>query len=162
MSYYPDSRHCSARSVRPLCANRRCCPSAFSVEGEWLFAPSTGLHAVEGWSETSPPLVSHWPRALPRFRSCPVALGAGLSDRPVRIIVGFTAGGNFDLTARLIGQWLSQRLGQQFVVENRPGAGSNIATEAVVRAPADGTRCCSAVRLTQSIRRSTKSSVSTS
>jgi tripartite-type tricarboxylate transporter receptor subunit TctC len=59
-------------------------------------------------------------------------------SRPVRIIVGFTAGGNFDLTARLIGQWLSQRLGQQFVVENRPGAGTNIATEAVVRASADG------------------------
>jgi len=56
----------------------------------------------------------------------------------VRIIVGFTAGGNFDLTARLIGQWLSQRLGQQFIVENRPGAGTNIATEAVARAPADG------------------------
>ena len=58
--------------------------------------------------------------------------------RPVRIIVGFTAGGAFDITARLIGQWLSQRLGQQFIVENRPGAGTNIATEAVVRAPADG------------------------
>jgi len=58
--------------------------------------------------------------------------------RPVRIIVGFTAGGNFDLTARLIGQWLSQRLGQQFIVENRPGAGTNIATEAVARAQADG------------------------
>jgi tripartite-type tricarboxylate transporter receptor subunit TctC len=56
----------------------------------------------------------------------------------VRIIVGFTAGGNFDLTARLISQWLSQRLGQQFIVENRPGAGTNIATEVVVRAPADG------------------------
>jgi tripartite-type tricarboxylate transporter receptor subunit TctC len=59
-------------------------------------------------------------------------------SRPVRIIVGFTAGGNFDLTARLISQWLSQRLGQQFIVENRPGASTNIATEAVVRAPADG------------------------
>jgi tripartite-type tricarboxylate transporter receptor subunit TctC len=62
----------------------------------------------------------------------------GYPTRPVRIIVGFTAGGNFDLTARLISQWLSQRLGQQFIVENRPGAGTNIATEAVVRAPADG------------------------
>jgi tripartite-type tricarboxylate transporter receptor subunit TctC len=59
-------------------------------------------------------------------------------SRPVRIIVGFTAGGNFDLTARLIGQWLSQQLGQQFIVENRPGGGSNIATEATVRASADG------------------------
>ncbi len=59
-------------------------------------------------------------------------------SRPVRIIVGFAAGGPNDILARLIGQWLSQRLGQQFVVENRPGAGSNIATEAVVRAPPDG------------------------
>ena len=59
-------------------------------------------------------------------------------SRPVRIIVGFPAGGSADLHARLIGQWLSERLGQQFVVENRPGAGGNIGTEAVVRAPADG------------------------
>jgi tripartite-type tricarboxylate transporter receptor subunit TctC len=66
------------------------------------------------------------------------ARAQGYPTRPVRIIVGFTAGGNFDLTARLISQWLSQRLGQQFIVENRPGAGTNIATEAVVRAPADG------------------------
>ena len=59
-------------------------------------------------------------------------------SRPVRIVVGFPPGGGTDIAARLIGQWLSERLGQQFVVENRPGAGSNIATEAVVRASADG------------------------
>jgi tripartite-type tricarboxylate transporter receptor subunit TctC len=58
--------------------------------------------------------------------------------RPVRIIVGFPAGGAADILARLIGQWLSERIGQQFVIENRPGAGSNVATEAVVRAPPDG------------------------
>jgi tripartite-type tricarboxylate transporter receptor subunit TctC len=58
--------------------------------------------------------------------------------RPVTIIVGFAAGGAFDITARLIGQILSQRLGQPFVIENRPGAASNVATEAVVRAQADG------------------------
>ena len=58
--------------------------------------------------------------------------------RPVRVIVGFPAGGWSDITARLMGQWLSERLGQPFVVENRPGAATNIATEAVVRAPADG------------------------
>jgi tripartite-type tricarboxylate transporter receptor subunit TctC len=57
--------------------------------------------------------------------------------RPVRIIVGYTVGGVSDILARLIGQTLSERLGQPFVVENRPGAGSNIATEVVVRAPAD-------------------------
>jgi tripartite-type tricarboxylate transporter receptor subunit TctC len=59
-------------------------------------------------------------------------------SRPVRIIVGFAAGGPNDILARLIGQVLSERLGQPFVIENRPGAGSNIATEVVVRAPPDG------------------------
>jgi tripartite-type tricarboxylate transporter receptor subunit TctC len=58
--------------------------------------------------------------------------------RPVHVMVGFAAGGPNDISARLIGQWLSERLGQQFVVENRPGAGGNVATELVVRAPADG------------------------
>src|SRR5258707_9678987 len=58
--------------------------------------------------------------------------------RPVRIIVGFAAGGPNDILARLIGQWLSERLGQPIVIENRPGAGSNIATDAVVRGPPDG------------------------
>jgi tripartite-type tricarboxylate transporter receptor subunit TctC len=59
-------------------------------------------------------------------------------SRPVRVIVGYTAGGGNDIVARLIGQWLSERLGQPFVIENRPGAASNIATEAVVRAAPDG------------------------
>jgi len=58
--------------------------------------------------------------------------------RPVRIVVGFPAGGGGDIVARLMGQWLSERLGQQFIIENRPGAATNIATEAVVRAAADG------------------------
>jgi len=58
--------------------------------------------------------------------------------RPVRIIVGFPAGGPTDITARLIAQWLSERLGQEFVVENRPGAASNIGTEAALRAAPDG------------------------
>jgi tripartite-type tricarboxylate transporter receptor subunit TctC len=57
---------------------------------------------------------------------------------PVRIIVPFAPGGTFDIMARLMGQWLSERLGQPFVIENRPGAGGNIGTESVVRAPADG------------------------
>ena len=59
-------------------------------------------------------------------------------SRPVRIVVGFPAGGATDIQARLMGQWLSDRLGQQFIVENRGGASGNIATEAVARAPADG------------------------
>jgi tripartite-type tricarboxylate transporter receptor subunit TctC len=56
----------------------------------------------------------------------------------VRIIVGFPAGGGSDITARLMGQWLSERLGQPFVVENRPGCPTNIAAEAVVRSAPDG------------------------
>ena len=59
-------------------------------------------------------------------------------SRPVRIIVGLAPGGGTDIVARLIGQWLSERLGQQFIIENRPGAAGNVATEAVVNAPADG------------------------
>ena len=58
--------------------------------------------------------------------------------RPVRFIIGYPPGGSADITARLLGQWLSERLGQPFVIESRPGASTNIATEAVVRAPPDG------------------------
>jgi tripartite-type tricarboxylate transporter receptor subunit TctC len=59
-------------------------------------------------------------------------------SRPVRLIIGYTPGGSADLTARLMGQWLSEKLGQSFVIENRPGGGTNIATEAVLRAAPDG------------------------
>jgi tripartite-type tricarboxylate transporter receptor subunit TctC len=59
-------------------------------------------------------------------------------ERPVRVLVGFPAGGQIDIIARLIGQWLTDRLGQQFFIDNRPGAASNIAAEALIRAPADG------------------------
>ena len=71
--------------------------------------------------------------AVPR-----IARAQAYPSRPVRIIVGFPAGGATDIQARLMGQWLSDRLGQQFIVENRPGASGNIGTEAVARAPADG------------------------
>ena len=71
--------------------------------------------------------------ALPR-----IARAQAYPTRPVRVIVGFTPGSAPDIVARLMGQWLSERLGQPFVIENRPGAGSNIATEAVVRATPDG------------------------
>jgi tripartite-type tricarboxylate transporter receptor subunit TctC len=67
-----------------------------------------------------------------------IARAQAYPARPVRIIVGFAPGAGTDIVARLMGQWLSERLGQQFIVENRPGAASNIGTEVVVRAPADG------------------------
>src|SRR5215813_12861892 len=67
-----------------------------------------------------------------------VAWAQAYPSRPVRIIVGFAPGGATDIVARLMGQWLSERFGQQFVIENRPGASTNIATEAVVNAPPDG------------------------
>jgi len=74
--------------------------------------------------------------ALPALSG--IARADSYPSRAVHIIVGFAAGGPNDISARLIGQWLSQRLSQQFVVENRTGAGGNIATELVVRSPADG------------------------
>ena len=88
---------------------------------------------------------------LPRRRFLHLAAGAAVlpamsrmasaqtyPSRPVRIVVGWAAGGASDTTARLMGQWLSERLRQQFIIDNRPGAVGNIATEAVVRAPPDG------------------------
>jgi tripartite-type tricarboxylate transporter receptor subunit TctC len=88
---------------------------------------------------------------LPRRRFLHLAAGAAAlpavprlaraqsyPTKPVRLLVGFAAGGGNDIAARLISHWLSERLGQQFIVENRPGAGSNIATEAVVRSAPDG------------------------
>jgi tripartite-type tricarboxylate transporter receptor subunit TctC len=70
--------------------------------------------------------------AVPRFASA-----QAYPVRPVRLIVGFAPGGSTDITARLMGQWLSERLGRQFVIENRPGAGTNLATELVVNAAPD-------------------------
>jgi tripartite-type tricarboxylate transporter receptor subunit TctC len=67
-----------------------------------------------------------------------IAWAQAYPARPVRLIVPFAPAGASDILARLMGQWLSERLGQQFVIDNRPGAGGNIGTEAVVRAPADG------------------------
>src|SRR6266852_640743 len=80
-----------------------------------LAAGAAALPAVSGFA---------WAQAYP--------------SRPVRILVGFAAGGTSDIVGRLLGQWLSERLGQQFIVENRPGASANLATEAVARATADG------------------------
>jgi tripartite-type tricarboxylate transporter receptor subunit TctC len=74
--------------------------------------------------------------SLPAFSRA--ARAQNYPSRPVRIIVGFPAGGASDITARLLGQWLTVRLGQQFIIENRPGAGTNIGTEAVAKSPPDG------------------------
>jgi tripartite-type tricarboxylate transporter receptor subunit TctC len=73
---------------------------------------------------------------LPAFSG--IAKAETYPARPVHLIIGYTPGGSADLTARLMGQWLSARLGQQFIIENRPGGGTNIATEAAVRAAPDG------------------------
>src|SRR5262245_37418002 len=91
------------------------------------------------------------PMKLPRWKFLHLAAGAdalpalaGVAraqpypTRPIRLLVWLSAGGPADIVARLISQWLSERLGQQFVVENRVGAASNIAAEAVVRSPPDG------------------------
>src|SRR5512132_2004916 len=67
-----------------------------------------------------------------------VARAQAYPTRPVRIIIGFAPGSASDIVARLVGQWLSEGLGQPFIIEHRPGAANNIATEAVVRAPPDG------------------------
>src|SRR5262249_30167943 len=67
-----------------------------------------------------------------------IARAQAYPTRPVRIVAPTAPGGTPDIIARLIGQWLSERLGQPFIIENRPGAGTNIGTEAVVRAPPDG------------------------
>jgi len=83
-------------------------------------------------------------RQVLRLAAGSAALAAGMTwaetypTRSMRILVGFVPGGNFDIVARLIGEWLSEQLHQPVIVENRPGASTNLATEAVIRAPADG------------------------
>src|SRR5262249_42729874 len=84
----------------------------------------TFLHLAAGAAAISAAPLFAWAQAYP--------------SRPVRLIIGYPPGASADIPARLIGQWLSEQLGQPVVVESRPGAGTNIATEAVVRAPADG------------------------
>jgi tripartite-type tricarboxylate transporter receptor subunit TctC len=94
------------------------------IEGLMKFSRRRFLHLAAGAA------------ALPAVSR--IARAQVYPSRPVRIILGYAPGGAGDITARLTAQWLSERLGQPFIVENRPGAGTNIATEAVLRAPADG------------------------
>ena len=91
---------------------------------QFLLASAIALLAASAAPAQTPPSAGNYP------------------TRPVRIIVPFAPAGSTDIVARLIGQWLSERLGQTFVIENRPGAAGNIGTEAVVRAPADGYTQC--------------------
>jgi len=98
------------------------CSSSWSITRE--ISPPAFLHLAAGAAALPAASRITWAQAYP--------------SRPVSLVAGFAPGGGVDITARLIGQWLSERLGQQFVIENRPGASSNIATEAVARAPADG------------------------
>ena len=79
-----------------------------------------------------------WSFSAKGLSSGRIATAQGYPARPVRWIVGFAPGGGNDIVARLMGQWLQERLGQPFVIENRPGGGTNIATEAVVNAAPDG------------------------
>ena len=101
---------------------------------------------------------------LPRRKFLQLAISAGALPavgqkawaqtypaRAVRVVVPVAAGGANDVTGRIISQWLSERLGQQFFIENRPGAGTNIGTEAVIRAPADGYTLLIAAAMPRSI-----------
>ncbi|AXK83785.1 tripartite tricarboxylate transporter substrate binding protein [Pseudolabrys taiwanensis] len=80
----------------------------------------------------------HWSIGAAAIPAAQTAWAQAYPARPVRVIVPVAAGGANDVTARIVGQWLSEHLGQQFVVENRPGAATNVGTEAVIRASADG------------------------
>src|SRR5689334_19459130 len=106
-----------------------------------MLTASCSIHAPGARS-----IMEHCRRSFLRIAAAAAAMpllphaapGQGYPARAVRIMVGFPAGGTTDIAARIIAQWLSERLGQQFIVENRPGAATNIATEAVIHAPADG------------------------
>jgi tripartite-type tricarboxylate transporter receptor subunit TctC len=112
---------------------------------------------------------------LPRRRLLQLAAGAmallplrgaaGATDypiRPVHILAGYPPGSSPDVVARLIGQWLSERLGQQFIIDNRPGASGNIATQAAAKSPADGYTLLLTSRPMQSMRPSIRTSMSIS
>src|SRR6202140_4501167 len=127
-------------TYRGIAANRRWVPkpeivTAFRGMGIGISLVSSGGHTMK-LPRRSFLRLAAGAVALPALS--PIARAQTYPTRPVRIIVGYAAGGAPDIFARLIGQWLSERLGQPFVIENRPGAGGNVGTEAVVRASPDG------------------------
>src|SRR4051794_2387444 len=125
-------------------------PNSCSLQSAAIM-PSAGLHNLRTFTrltEGAPHMTNNL--KLPRRQFLHLAASAAAlplaprvaraqayPSRPVRIVVPIAAGGATDITGRIIGQWLSERFGQPFVIENRPGGGTNIGTEAVVRSPAD-------------------------
>lgn len=132
----------------------RALPTTFAALGAIVHAdPATSWDLQEEWPEWGwPAFPTRYIMSISRRQILSFSAAAAISPllavrspaavpypaRPVRILVGFPAGGTADILARMTGQWLQERLGQPFIVENRPGAATNLATEAVVRAPADG------------------------
>src|SRR5262245_25598119 len=149
----PQARTCAASSSDLSSSAARHCEIApkKTTEAEQIEEARRGRSCCEQPSDTLPARNPGSAMKFPRRRFLHVAAGAAAlaalsrvavaqsyPTRPVRIIVGYPPGGSTDVMARLMGQQLSDRLGQPFVLENRPGAGTNIATEAVVKAPPDG------------------------
>src|SRR6266404_1541215 len=117
-----NTGHCL---VLPVLGEWQCASNALRAKDDAMSLPRRRFLQLTAGAAALP-LVSH------------IAGAQDYPTRPVRIIVGFAAGGTLDIIARVWCQWLSERFGQPFIVENRPGAGGNIGTEAVVRAPPDG------------------------
>src|SRR5262245_4411484 len=104
-------------------------------------APNNGTHAQDPWfdmKQSRRRFLHLAAGAAAHVTGSGIAGAQTYPTRPGRIIIGGPPAGAPDILARLIGQWLSERLGQSFIIDNRPGAGANIGTEVVVRAPADG------------------------
>src|SRR5258705_530575 len=121
------------RPARP--STLRCLETAARRTVRGLASPGTG---AQGMTFTRRRFAYLAGAAVAPLAASRIARAQAYPARPVRLVVGFPAGGAADITARLMGQWLSERLGQAFVIENRPGAGTNIGTEAVGKALPDG------------------------
>src|SRR6516225_9688357 len=133
--FTPKSEHCGARLTCPLCAKSR-------HSGRFWILLLVGKGAQVRGASPMKLLRRQFLHLAASAAALPALLRAASAldypTRPVHIIVGYAPGGTNDISARLMGQWLSERLGRQFVIENRPGAASNLATETVIQAPPDG------------------------